>query len=452
MSTIENWRSKSNNISKSYSPRGNIRTLDRLRNSSDFGVESQKYSSRSCGSKGQSGNLIKSRQITQKCGRHNSTNGYGNNYNKTSRHTHLIKTTIKNLNLECVKPQRGGVIIYTVVNGSIYFGLGLDSRTHDLTDFGGGIIYKTDRNVVIGALREFNEETLDIFEPITIDDIKQCPVIYDDNNLVIFIHMNIDPDTTCLAFSEKYKKISSPKICSTNTKDISTIPNSFSTTNKISKISNIEIIDNLPGVTNKTSNVEIIDNLSDVTNKTSNVEIIDDLPDVINKTFNVEIMDNPPDVTNKTSNIEIIDNLSDVTNNTSNVGNINNSPDIINKISNSESSIDITNYICMDNDPNPNGLIDNMTDIGNNFITDNMCIDKISRVDTINNISNEKIRRNVSHNRCLHRKSNNKQEPEVCGITWLTWEEFQYNIKEKGVLFSRVQRFLLRAGDFSYLL
>lgn len=183
-------------------------------------------------------------------------------YNKrVGRHKPVIKTTIQNLNLECVKPQRAGVIIYTVINGAIYFCLGLDSKTHDLTDFGGGVVYKTDGNVVSGALREFTEETLDIFETITIEDIKQCPVIYDENNLIIFIHMNIDPDTTCFVFHEKYKKI----VAGSNTK--------------------------------------------------------------------------------------------------------------------------------------------------------------------------RKYR-----------------EPEVCGFTWLTWEEFQHSIKEKGIMFSRVQRFLSRADDFSYLL
>ena len=56
----------------------------------------------------------------------------------------VIKTTVQNLNLECVRPQRAGVIIYTVVEGAIFFGLGLDSRSHDLTDSGGGVVYKTD--------------------------------------------------------------------------------------------------------------------------------------------------------------------------------------------------------------------------------------------------------------------------------------------------------------------
>lgn len=139
-------------------------------------------------------------------GRHGRDNNNGK-YGKQSRHSPVIKTIVQNLNLECVKPQRAGVIIYTIINGSTYFGLGLDSRTHDLTDFGGGVIYKTDGDVIKGALREFFEETLEIFDPISPQDIRQCPVIYDDNNLIVFVHMNVDPDTTCLAFNEKYKQV-----------------------------------------------------------------------------------------------------------------------------------------------------------------------------------------------------------------------------------------------------
>lgn len=183
----------------------------------------------------------------------------------------VIKTTVQQLNLECVKPQRAGVIIYTVVNGSIYFGLGLDSRTHDLTDFGGGVVYKIDKHAINGALREFEEETLSIFDPIQFEDIIDCPVIYDNRNLIIFVHLNVDPDTVCLAFIEKFKK-------------------------------------------------SMADNVGDITEHSGK------------------------------------------------------------------------------------------------------------------------------------RRSRESKEPEVCGITWLTWGEFQYCIANRGILFSRVQKFLARADNFSHLL
>lgn len=123
----------------------------------------------------------------------------------------VVKTTVQHLNLDTVRPQRAGVILYTVYNDAVYFGFGLDSRTHDLTDFGGGVIYKRDRNVVRGALREFEEETLQIFESISPDSIGRCPVVYDLHNLIIFIHLDIHPDVACRAFHAKYEQILSTR-------------------------------------------------------------------------------------------------------------------------------------------------------------------------------------------------------------------------------------------------
>lgn len=141
-----------------------------------------------------------------------------NYYKSRNKYKNTVtKTIVQNLDLNIVKPRRAGVIIYTVHNEITYFGLALDSRTHDLTDFGGTIIYKIDKNVITGALREFEEETLNIFETITFEDIKSYPVIYDKNNLIIFIHLNIDPDLISKSFNEKYKSVINseiPEVCS----------------------------------------------------------------------------------------------------------------------------------------------------------------------------------------------------------------------------------------------
>ena len=68
----------------------------------------------------------------------------------------VTKTLVQNLNLDVFRPQRAGVIIYTVYNGAVYFGFGLDAKTHDLTDFGGGVVYKIDSMPSERALREFD--------------------------------------------------------------------------------------------------------------------------------------------------------------------------------------------------------------------------------------------------------------------------------------------------------
>ena len=84
--------------------------------------------------------------------------------------------------------------------------IGVDAKTHDLTDFAGGIKYKIDRRVLSWAIRELQEETLNIFEPVTYDDVKECITIYDNNNLVIFMPVSLDPDTICREFNEKYRE------------------------------------------------------------------------------------------------------------------------------------------------------------------------------------------------------------------------------------------------------
>jgi hypothetical protein len=106
-----------------------------------------------------------------------------------------------------VRPQRAGVILYTVLDGIVYFGLGLDSKTHDITDFGGTVQYRADGNAINGALREFQEETLEIFEPFTVDNINNCSVIYDTVNLIIFIRVQIHPNLVSFAFHKRYKYV-----------------------------------------------------------------------------------------------------------------------------------------------------------------------------------------------------------------------------------------------------
>lgn len=120
---------------------------------------------------------------------------------KTRRWKSSVVTTayVKDINVEVIKPQRGGVIIYTCVGNNIYFGMGLDSRTHDLTDFGGRIKYRTDGNAIRGALREFREESLEIFDTLSVEDVKHCPVLCDSDDLIIFIYVE-QPVSTNLQY------------------------------------------------------------------------------------------------------------------------------------------------------------------------------------------------------------------------------------------------------------
>ena len=113
---------------------------------------------------------------------------------------------VSDIDLDVVKPQRAGVILYTIKDGQLVFGLGVDSRSQDLTDFGGGVSYRTDLSAVNGALREFDEESLRIIDPLTAEQVQNCPVLYDTHNMIIFILLDVDIDVLSSMFDVKHDK------------------------------------------------------------------------------------------------------------------------------------------------------------------------------------------------------------------------------------------------------
>lgn len=103
-------------------------------------------------------------------------------------------------------PHRAGVIMYTVHNGCTYFCVGLDAQTHDLSDLAGSVRRKYETGVG-GALREFEEESLGIFEEITESEVAHCPVIYTQKDLVIFIRLEVNPHEVCEKFAKEYQSV-----------------------------------------------------------------------------------------------------------------------------------------------------------------------------------------------------------------------------------------------------
>jgi hypothetical protein len=138
------------------------------------------------------------------------------NKNKHWKNVNQVNiTTVKNLNVGSLRIPRAGFFIYTVFNGRLFIGCGVDSRNHELTDFAGQVIYKIGETVIHGALREFKEETQEIFSTLTTKDIENCLTIYDNNNLVIFMNINIHPDIISQEFNEKYQAsaVFKPEVC-----------------------------------------------------------------------------------------------------------------------------------------------------------------------------------------------------------------------------------------------
>ena len=134
--------------------------------------------------------------------------------------TDVCINKLKNIKFSKIKVKRAGFILYTLYNGNIYFMIGVDSKTHELTDFAGTINYKYDRNFLRGAIRELQEETLELFEEVNYNDIKECIVIYDYDSLVIFMPISLHPDIVCQEFNERYHeylekntKKDEPEVC-----------------------------------------------------------------------------------------------------------------------------------------------------------------------------------------------------------------------------------------------
>ena len=110
-------------------------------------------------------------------------------------------------------PRRAGVIPYTIRDQRLYFLLGIDRRTRELTDFGGGV--KITETMVKGALREFDEESCKMFgNSITEEHLTESPAVTNhDRNIAIFF-VNIDSkwlDDAEIEFVNKQKELGDMK-------------------------------------------------------------------------------------------------------------------------------------------------------------------------------------------------------------------------------------------------
>ena len=94
-----------------------------------------------------------------------------------------------------LKTVRAGVIPYSIINNSLYFLLGVDTKTGELTDFGGGVKYN--ESSIDGAMREFEEETYRCLArkhyDVRSDELQQSKILSDKEKMTI-IFMKIDPE------------------------------------------------------------------------------------------------------------------------------------------------------------------------------------------------------------------------------------------------------------------
>lgn len=87
--------------------------------------------------------------------------------------------------------KRSGVIPYVIMNGHTYFLLGKDRKTKELTDFGG--TSKKKERAIISAMREFREETNNIFDTMMYDYhfLQEYFIVTDYNeNSIFFVRID----------------------------------------------------------------------------------------------------------------------------------------------------------------------------------------------------------------------------------------------------------------------
>ncbi len=108
---------------------------------------------------------------------------------------------------------RAGVIVYTNNNGRIYFGLGIDTKYGAYADFSGGIKYSIE-DTLTGAIREFNEESLGVFDEISKEQIENSLAIYSDTMMTILIYIRCNMSQISSQFENLVRDHDNPEMSS----------------------------------------------------------------------------------------------------------------------------------------------------------------------------------------------------------------------------------------------
>lgn len=107
-------------------------------------------------------------------------------------------------------PARAGIIPYIYRNGQLYFCLGVDRGSGDLTDFGGGV--KATENAIQGAIREFQEETLGVFGDLDTTRLLHSTWVSTPQMLILFAEIHTDPQIANNLFQERVALIPEPEV------------------------------------------------------------------------------------------------------------------------------------------------------------------------------------------------------------------------------------------------
>jgi hypothetical protein len=115
----------------------------------------------------------------------------------------------QDLDHEKKTPVRAGVIPFTVRDHRLHFLLGIDRRTRELTDFGGGV--KNTETMLDAAFRELLEESCKIFGgSVTKEHLKESPAVANSSRTAAIFFLRVDSkwiDNAEIEFNTKQQEL-----------------------------------------------------------------------------------------------------------------------------------------------------------------------------------------------------------------------------------------------------
>ena len=115
------------------------------------------------------------------------------------------------LKLATVTTSRAAVIPYTIKEGKLYFLLGQDKQSGDITDFGGGV--KQFETTLVAALRELDEESDEILGKFDVNDsqISRAIALLNKHMGTLFIPLSVEWFDKAPKLFEERKKTNSTR-------------------------------------------------------------------------------------------------------------------------------------------------------------------------------------------------------------------------------------------------
>ena len=101
-----------------------------------------------------------------------------------------VLVPVRGIDWSCLKCARSGIIPYCIVQGQLYFILGLDSVFPTLSDFSGG--QKDGELMWQAAIREFREESLGVFGIPSLQELQSELAIINNDSMTIFYQIEVD--------------------------------------------------------------------------------------------------------------------------------------------------------------------------------------------------------------------------------------------------------------------